>query len=290
MSDLLIEIRRLNGIANRSIAEPYAGGAGASLSLLFSEETSEIYINDSDLAIHDFWWSLVFEPEEFLSRLSDVDVTIDEWRHQRDIYRRSGQVTKSDRGFSAFFLNRCNRSGIIVNGGPIGGIRQAGKWKLDARFNRLNLAHRCRRVSEFGSRINVSSYDGLEFLEKTSSETTMYFIDPPYFEKGAMLYLDTLDEEYHLALSNHLRAMKDQAWILTYDDCFQIRSMYESWASVRPYSLRYSARRRRLGTEVLISPKWMRLPDSESSAALRWQPGNSEARRASTAAEQTTSD
>lgn len=285
MADVLIEIRRLNGIANRSIAEPYAGGAGASLSLLFSEETCEIFINDSDLAIHDFWWNLVFEPQEFLSRLSDVDLTIDEWRHQRNIYRRTGHVSKNDRGFSAFFLNRCNRSGIIVNGGPIGGINQAGKWKLDARFDRLNLERRCRRVSEYGSRINVSSDDGLRFLERTDSEKIMYFIDPPYFEKGAMLYLDTLDEEYHLALSNRLRAMDDQAWILTYDDCPQIRKMYESWANVRPYSLRYSARRRRLGTEVLISPSWMSLPSAEGSAALSWELEDSMVQRADTPVE-----
>ena len=284
MADLLIEIRRLNDLGNRSIAEPYAGGSGASLSLLFSEETSEIFINDSDVAIHDFWWSLVSEPERFLAHLSDVELTIDEWRRQREIYRRSGHVSKSERGFSAFYLNRCNRSGIIVNGGPIGGINQAGKWKLDARFNRLDLERRCRRVSEYASRINVSCYDGLEFLGRTDSETTMYFIDPPYFEKGAMLYLNALDEEHHRALSNHLRAMDDQAWILTYDDCPEIREMYESWANVRSYSLRYSARLRRLGTEVLVSPKWMRLPGSESSEGVRWQSDRCKTPRASTAA------
>ena len=120
MADLLIEIRKLNGLANRSIAEPVRRGAGASLSLLFSEEAREVFINDSDLAIHDFWWSLVFEPEAFLSRLKNVEVTMDEWKRQREIYRRSGDVPKLDRGFAAFFLNRCNRSGIIVNGGPIG--------------------------------------------------------------------------------------------------------------------------------------------------------------------------
>ena len=284
MADLLIEIRRLNGLTNRSIAEPYAGGAGASLSLLFSEETSEIFINDSDLAIHDFWWSLVSEPEQFLARLSDVKLTIDEWRHQREIYKRSRDVSKSERGFSAFYLNRCNRSGIIVNGGPIGGINQAGKWKLDARFNRLELERRCRKVSEYASRINVSSYDGLEFLGRTDSESTMYFIDPPYFEKGALLYLNALDEEHHRALANYLRAMDDQAWILTYDDCPEIREMYESWANVRCYSLRYSVRRRRLGTEVLVAPNWMRLPGSESSAGLKWHLDRSKTPRDSAAA------
>ena len=35
MAELLSEIRRLNGLGDRAIAEPFAGGAGASLTLLF---------------------------------------------------------------------------------------------------------------------------------------------------------------------------------------------------------------------------------------------------------------
>lgn len=284
MADLLIEIRKLNGLAKRSIAEPYAGGAGASLSLLYLEETTEISINDSDIAIHDFWWSLVFEPEPFLERLADVDLTMDEWRYQREIYRRTSEVSKVDRGFATFFLNRCNRSGIIVNGGPIGGTNQTGKWKLDARFNKSDLVRRCRRVSEYAARINVSSNDGLDFIDNSDSEKTMYFIDPPYFEKGSMLYLDTLDENYHRALADQLKSMDDQAWVLTYDDCPKIREMYESWASVRSYLLRYSARRRRLGTEVLVTPKWMTLPHKESSAVLNRQVNSGNAQSACVAA------
>ena len=37
-------------------------------------------------------------------------------------------------GFSAFFLNRTNRSGIIEGAGPIGGYTQTGKWKVDAQL------------------------------------------------------------------------------------------------------------------------------------------------------------
>jgi DNA adenine methylase len=47
---LLSEIRRLNGLGHQGIAEPFGGGAGASLSLLFLEEAPKIYINDADPA------------------------------------------------------------------------------------------------------------------------------------------------------------------------------------------------------------------------------------------------
>ena len=62
--------------------------------------------------------------------------------------------------FSAFYLNRCNRSGIIMNGGPIGGVKQTGKWKLDARFNKAELRRRCEKVAEYRERIHVSGDDG----------------------------------------------------------------------------------------------------------------------------------
>lgn len=270
MVDLLSEIRRLNGLGNHTIAEPFAGGAGASLTLLYMEKTKEIFINDADTAIHDFWWVLVNRPKQFLDRLTDVKVTMAEWKRQRDIYKQSGRVSRIQRGFSVFFLNRCNHSGIVVNGGPIGGINQTGKWKLDARFHKPNLQRRCEKVAEYRDRISVSCHDGMQFLDTVDVDTTMFFIDPPYFEKGPTLYLDSLDADYHQALANRLRSMDDKAWVLTYDDCPHIRSLYRTWARIRPYSLRYTARNRQRGREVLILPKWMRLPDRQGSASLRW--------------------
>ena len=270
MADLLSGIRRLNRFTHLAIAEPFAGGAGASLTQLFMEETKEIYINDADAAIHDFWWSLVNQPKKFLNLLANVQICMAEWKRQRDVYKRSGRVSRIQRGFAAFILNRCNRSGIVVNGGPIGGIKQSGRWKLDARFNKVNLQRRCEKVAEYGERINVSCCDGIEFFERTNPETTMYFIDPPYFEKGPTLYLNTLDEEYHQALANRLRQMKDKAWVLTYDDCPKIRAMYRTWAHIQPYSLRYTANKRRHGNEILIVPKWTQLPSTQDTAVLRW--------------------
>jgi DNA adenine methylase len=270
MACLLGDIRRLNGLGDRAIAEPFAGGAGASLTLLYLEETHRIYINDADPAISDFWWTLVNRPQPFLDMLSRTRVSIAEWRRQRNVYRESGRVSRLRRGFSAFYLNRCNRSGIIMNGGPIGGVKQTGKWKLDARFNKAELRRRCEKVAEYHERTRVSCDDGIDFIERLNPESTFFFIDPPYLEKGPTLYLNALDADYHAALAARLKAMSDAAWVLTYDDCPEVRRMYRGWASIRPFSLRYSAAERRTGKELLITPRWMRLPIWQASAALTW--------------------
>jgi DNA adenine methylase len=252
------------------MAEPFAGGAGASLTLLYLEDTPEIYVNDADRAIHDFWWTVVNRVQPFLDMLSTTRVSMAEWYRQRDIYRYCGPVSRLRRGFATFFLNRCNRSGIIMNGGPIGGVKQTGTWKLDARFNKPELQRRCERIAEYHDRIHVSCRDGIEFIENLKDSSSFFFIDPPYFGKGQTLYLNALDDEYHAALASRLGAMSNAAWVLTYDDCPEIRRMYRGWATIRPFTLRYAAAERRSGKEVLIVPKWMRLPASQGSAALTW--------------------
>lgn len=270
MAGILQQIRRLNGLGERALAEPFAGGAGAALTLLYLEETPAIYINDADPAIHDFWWALVNRSKSFVEKINKTKVNITEWRRQRDIYRKTGRISRINRGFSAFYLNRCNRSGVIMNGGPIGGIEQKGEWKINARFNKTELSRRCTKVSEFRARIHVSCTDGIDFIRSLDASSTLYFIDPPYFDKGKTLYLNALDETYHSRLATQLRSMRDAAWVLTYDDCPEIRKLYREWATIRPFSLRYAASERRKGKEILIVPNWMRLPTRQTSAAITW--------------------
>ncbi len=252
------------------MAEPFAGGAGASLTMLFAEDTAEIHINDADQAIHDFWWAVTERNRKFRSLVEKAKLNMQEWRRQRDTYRNRSRVGRLRRGFSAFYLNRCNRSGIIMNGGPIGGVHQSGIWKLDARFNRRELIRRLEILSNFKERIHCTGLDGLDFIETLDPRRTFFFIDPPYYAKGKTLYLNALDDDYHSALGARLKNMTEASWVLTYDDCPEVRRIYRSWANIRPFSLDYAASERRKGSEILITPKWMRVPTSQASSAIRW--------------------
>lgn len=270
MADLLRQIRKLNKLGNRPIAEPFAGGAGASLTLLFEEEAPGIYINDLDPAIRDFWWSVTKRCDELVQLIRKTRVGMREWQRQRELFRSTRRISRINRGFAAFYLNRCNRSGIIFNGGPIGGVEQSGRWKINARFNKRSLIARCQRIADFGDRVVISGMDGIDLLESLDRDKVFFFIDPPYFEKGQSLYLNDADYDYHKRLAQKLRGMKRCAWVLTYDNCPEIDALYRDWANVRPFSLRYSASERRKGREVLITPKWLRLPETQSSASIAW--------------------
>lgn len=272
MSSVLSQICHLNGLGAHALAEPFAGGAGAALTMLYQEEIHEIYINDADPAIHDFWWAAVHRQRLLLEMLHSTPVSMDEWERQRDIYYGSDTRRRSRlrRGFAAFYLNRCNRSGIIMGGGAIGGMEQTGAWRIDARFNKATLAERLKKIGEYRERIHVSGMDGLDFIDECDVVRTLLFIDPPYFAKGETLYLNGLDEQYHADLADRLHAMPNGAWVLTYDDCPEIRSMYEGWAAIRQFGLRYAAAERRSGRELIITPRWMRLPATQNSNAITW--------------------
>ena len=268
LANVLAQTRSLNGLGDLVLAEPFAGGAGASLPLLYGEEVPAIWINDADQAIHDFWWAVTERSSAILNLLRDTPVTIDEWLRQRSVYRR-GTASRVRRGFAAFYLNRCNRSGIIIDGGPIGGIKQSGAWKIDARFNKKGLESRLARVAEYRERISVSGTDGMELIRRAEHENAFLSVDPSYYYKGEELYLNSVDTTYHEALAAQMRLLKSP-WILTYDDCPETRRIYRGWANIRGFSLRYAAAERRVDAEILISPKWLMLPATQTSAAIGW--------------------
>ena len=82
--------------------------------------------------------------------------------------------------------------------------------------------------------------------------------------------MNGLDHEYHVRLAEKLQGMSEAAWVLTYDDCAEVRELYGKWATIHSFSLRYTASERRQGREVLVTPKWLRLPVAQTSGAIIW--------------------
>ena len=247
-----------NSLQGGTYIEPFAGGAGAALKLLYEEHVDSIVINDFDYRIYAFWKSVLDQKSRFIQKIMDCDVTIEEWNKQREIYLNPKNKSLVNVGFATFFLNRCNRSGILVNGGPIGGHEQKGKWKIDARFNKDGLIERIGRLGEHRHRIQVRNLDVLELLGEVENsafgDRTFTYLDPPYFVKGEGLYLNAFKEEDHRKLANFMRYAFTKAWVMTYDNVSEIREMY-SWSLLQDFDLRYSAYESRKGSEVLIAPE-----------------------------------
>lgn len=259
LTDVLREIIYNNGLQGCTYVEPFAGGAGAGLKLLREGHVGRVVINDADRAVFCFWNSVMRRTEELIDLVQTTPLTMTEWRRQRDIYRRPGRRSHLEIGFAAFFLNRCNRSGIIKNGGPIGGISQRGKWKLDARFNRDNLVERINDLSNYGDRITVLRQDASELMRNLGDHAPLddcfVYADPPYYLKGRELYLNHYDDTAHQSFANLMREEADCPWVITYDDVPRIRELYAT-EQIFPFNLRYSAHQSSTnGNEVLIAPE-----------------------------------
>ena len=80
------EVMHTSGKEYNTYIEPFAGGAGVALELLFSGEVSNIVINDYDKAIYSFWRAILTEHRAFIELIEQTPITIDEWRVQKDIY------------------------------------------------------------------------------------------------------------------------------------------------------------------------------------------------------------
>ena len=230
--------------------EPFAGGAGAALALLLRDKVSSIVINDFDRAIYSFWKSAVAESERFIDTIHSTPVAIPEWKKQKAIYqdRRSKRF---ELGFATFFLNRTNRSGFLA-GAPIGGMDQKGKWKLTARYNKEGLAARIEKLQPHRDRIKITNRDGVELLDSyLKNEHAFMYLDPPYYDKGATLYMNHYRESDHELLARKLNANASANWILTYDNNPVIRSLYRRRRK-QSFSLNYNAYESRVGRELFI--------------------------------------
>lgn len=229
-----------NNLEGCHFIEPYAGGAGSAIYLLLNEKVASITINDVDPAIYSIWWSILNDSDNFINKIELADLSIDEWHRQRSIVTNSQNHTLSELGFAAFYQNRTNRSGII-KGGVIGGLKQSGKYKLDARFNKAGLINRVEKIISYKKMINLSMLDAKALLENcinNKKTNNFIYLDPPYFNKGGQLYRNYYNKEDHQEIAS-LVGKLTCPWVVTYDDCTEINKLYH-WAHTSNFSMKYS--------------------------------------------------
>jgi DNA adenine methylase len=258
-----------NNLINGHYVEPYAGGAGIAFHLLFSGYVTHVHINDLNKSIYAFW-KIVLEDTDNLCRLIyDTPVNIDTWLIQKEVQEHPERHSQLELGFSTFFLNRTNRSGII-DGGVIGGKNQDGNWKLDARYNKGPLISRIEKISRFVDRITLYNIDAAAFISRvlpSIPQHTIIYFDPPYYIKGSDLYEDHYSHEDHNTISNHIRQIT-QKWIVSYDDTPEIRQLYREYRNL-PYRLNYSASKHYTGSEIMFFSNDLKVPIVENPVKIK---------------------
>ena len=259
-----------NKLSDGTYVEPYAGGASVALSLLFNEYASNIIINDIDRSIYAFWQSVLVHTDELCKRIEKAKINIKTWEECKQLQKKKKAADILDLGFSTFFLNRTNRSGII-SGGIIGGKKQDGKWKMDARFNKEDLICRIKRIREYRNRIKVYNMDAIQLLQKTASlfsVKTLFYFDPPYYENGRKLYVNFYKGRDHEKIASQVQAIKKAQWIISYDCKNQIKKLYSGCHQIK-YKLNYSATSASEGSEIMFFSKGLNISFAARSVLNR---------------------
>jgi len=251
MYDTIVQILQDNHLENCNYIEPFAGGAGVALKLLSNGIVKSITLNDFDLSIYAFWYSILYDTERFIRKIITVEINMQEWKKQRIIQLEKENVPLFDLGFSTFFLNRTNRSGII-KGGVIGGKNQDSFYKMDCRFNKKRLIALIEKISTLKDKITIYNLDAEDFIIRVKQKNSFYFIDPPYFCKGKQLYTNFFKPEDHLSLFKTIQKnLKNRSWIVTYDKCDEIYQIYKR-QKYRIMSLNYSAQNKKKAEEYMF--------------------------------------
>jgi DNA adenine methylase len=246
------ELIRENKLYGSSYCEPYAGGAGLAIRLLTFGFVNKISINDIDPSIYAFWISALFNTEKFCRLIAKTPLTIEQWHHQQEIWQTGDLDNKLALGFSAFFLNRTNRSGIIEGAGPIGGYEQRGKWKLDVRLVKDKQIENLKALAQYSPQIEVSNLDAADYLQQMlANENALIYLDPPYFVKGHKLYKNFYGPEDHIEIAHALKKKRKANWVVSYDDVPEIRQAYSTFTPIT-YLLNYSAGEKSAGAEVIF--------------------------------------
>ena len=258
--DFIKHLFEVNDLCGGTYIEPYAGGASVALSLLFSDHAHIIHINDIDRSIYAFWYSVLYNTDALCRMINDTTVNMEVWEKQRMVQNNKTNENLLELGFSTFFLNRTNRSGIL-SAGVIGGKNQNGYYKIDARYNKKDLIGRIEKIAKYCDRIEITNLDAKQLIESMDSTDTktICYLDPPYYIKGQDLYLNYYNDKDHMAISQAIKNYNGK-WIISYDAVPFITTLYNEFRK-KEYNLSYSAGNPAKGKEVMIYSDRLIIPE-----------------------------
>lgn len=254
--------------------EPFAGGAGAGLTLLCDGCVDDLWLVEQNPAMAAFWRVVAADGGRLADLIANTRPTVALFDECRGIVAAAAPATGD--GFepspadprpaaadedslrlawAAFVVNRCSRSGIVSGvAGPIGGRRQHGRWKVGDRFNADALAERVARLHATGG-IRVLEGDAIDYIAQHDGsvgieDEVFLFVDPPYIAEGNRLYGAGMARGDHARLARAL-ARCTAPWVLTYDAHPAVPDLYPTH-QIAEYSVRYTANTARPDVEYAV--------------------------------------
>lgn len=203
-----------------TLISPFSGGASFELAMLLSGKIQKLHLNDLDPNVYAFWKEAIFNTSRFIKKVEESKVTHANIKHHKAILQHAS-INDQERAVSFFLANRMSYSGIITAG--LQGGEKGSLAKLTDRFNWPVLKERILRIASYRHAITVTNEDAFSLIEETYwNDAATLFIDPPYIDKGDLLYQESFTESDHIALGVLLDSLYSEAeaadLLVTYDN------------------------------------------------------------------------
>jgi DNA adenine methylase len=207
-----------------NFSDAFVGGGSVLLAIASQYPNLNLFANDKDYWVYCFWQVVANEDRTQLDTLlgmMETKPTIELFKRLRE----EKPTTDVDCAYRAIFFNRTTFSGI-ARSGPIGGEAQKSKWTVDCRYNFPKLKSKIEKCHQLlKGRTQVENDDITDYSYLLDTDQPVY-LDPPYYIKGDMLYQVKMNDFHHNKMSDILS--KRTHWVLSYDDCPEIRQLYKN--------------------------------------------------------------
>ncbi len=144
-------------------------------------------------------------------------------------------------------------------------------WKIDARFNKVDLVRRIEKIAAYSNRIQLYNLDAQRFIESVVPvipQKSLIYLDPPYYNKAQDLYENYYAKLDHAKIAGLVFHNISQPWIVSYDGVAEIVSLYEKHPAIY-YDISYSAREHSIVSEVTFHNRDLVVPNVESPVKVK---------------------
>lgn len=213
-----------DSVEHTEYREPFAGGA----TVFFTKPKAEInWLNDIDPELM-ICYETMQDPEARERLASELSAEIASRERWKEVYDSIPQ-DDYEIGKKYYYMNRTSFSGKLVS--PAWGYRPRRSLPPE-RWS--------ERILPCGKYLEGTKLTHSDFAEviRADGEGVLLYVDPPYFlPPKHKHYRYGFDPEDHVRLAEELKRTKHK-FFLTYDDCPEIRELY-NWAAVYPVDFFY---------------------------------------------------
>ncbi len=208
--------------------EPFAGGA----QVLFHKPPSNVEVlNDLDFDIVNFFRVCQWHYEELVRylRFSLVSRKL----HEMHLVTNPATLTDIQRAGRFFFLQKNSFGGLILKQKFHYGVTHPSN------YNPERIPEIIGRTHERLQKVQIESLPYQDVLQRYDRPTTVFYLDPPYWERK--LYKFNFTAADFRAMAGRLKELKGK-FILSLDDRAEVREVFREFR-MQAVDLAYTAKR-----------------------------------------------